>query len=120
LRDFPSAPLSVFVVWEPILVTDSAGVKPAALARVSDRRAAQFWDGRHQVSEHMGGPAAFGPKSGARMLFDMDEYVWDFVAIYAPGFKWTGSSRSPVFAGGPVVQVIGDVRSQLSAALSKQ
>ncbi len=110
----------MFVVWEPILETDSAGPKTATLARVSDLRAAQFWDKSHQVSQHMGGPAAFGPESGAKMFFDMDEYVWDFIAIYAPGFKWKDSSRSPVFAGGPVVKVIGDVRSQLSAALIKQ
>ena len=43
LHEFENAPLSVFVVWEPILVTDSVGLKTGALARVPDRRAAQFW-----------------------------------------------------------------------------
>ena len=60
----------------------------AAMARIPDPRVAQFWDRSHQLSTHMGGPAAFGPKSGAKILFDMGEYVWDFVAIYAPGFRW--------------------------------
>jgi len=113
LHEFENAPLTVFVVWEPILVTDSIGVKPVALARVSDRRAVQFWDKSHQLSTHMGGPASFGPKSGAKILFDMDEYVWDFVAVYAPGFRWKDSGQSPAFAGAPVVKVIGDLRSQL-------
>ena len=114
LREFENAPLAVFVVWEPILVTDSVGVKSAALARIPDRRAVQFWDKGHHVSTQMGGPASFGPKSGAKILFDMDEYVWDFVAVYAPGFRWKDSGQSPAFAGAPVVKVIGEVRSQLA------
>jgi hypothetical protein len=118
LRDFAGAPLSVFIVWEPILVTDSAGVKTAALARVPDRRAVQFWDRSHQLSASMGGPVSFGPKSGAKILFDMDEYVWDFVAVYAPGFRWENSSASPAFAGAPVVKVIADLRAELSTALT--
>jgi len=113
LHELENAPLTVFVVWEPILVTDSIGVKPVALARVSDCRAVQFWDKSHQLSTHMGGPASFGPKSGAKILFDMDEYVWDFVAVYAPGFRCKDSSQSPAFAGAPVVKVIGELRSQL-------
>jgi hypothetical protein len=114
LHEFENEPLTVFVVWEPILVTDSVGVKSAALARIPDRRAVQFWDKSHQLSTQMGGPASFGSKSGAKILFDMDEYVWDFVAVYAPGFRWKDSSRSPAFAGAPVVKVIEDLRSQLS------
>jgi hypothetical protein len=114
LHDFENAPLTVFVVWEPILVSDSIGVKAGALARVTDRRAAQFWDKSHQLSTHMGGPASFGPKSGAKILFDMDEHVWDFVGVYAPGFRWKDSGKSPTFAGAPVLKVIADLRSQLA------
>src|SRR5205823_277883 len=99
------------------LVTDSVGVKSTALARIPDARAVQFWDKSHQVSTHMGGPASFGPSSGAKILFDMEEHVWDFVAVYAPGFRWKDSGSSPAFAGAPVVKVIGELRAQLAAAL---
>jgi len=116
LTELESAPLSVFVVWEPILITDAAGPKSPALSRVSDRRVAQFWDREHELSKRMGGPAAFGPKSGAKILFEMDEYVWDFVAVYAPGFKWKDSGQSPAFAGGPVVDVIADLRQAVAQA----
>jgi hypothetical protein len=109
----------VFVVWEPILVTDAAGVRRQVLARIPDRRVAQFWDKGHQVSKHMGGPAAFGPKSGAKIRFEMEEYVWDFVAVYAPGFRWQDSGESPAFAGAPVAEAVGDLRSQLAMALKK-
>ena len=118
LQEFGSAPLSVFIVWEPILVTDAAGVTRPALARITDRRVAQFWDKGHQLSKHMGGPAAFGPTSGAKIRFDMEEHVWDFVAVYAPGFRWQDSGASPSFAAAPVVEVVGDLRAQIATALA--
>ncbi|HTM51651.1 MAG TPA: hypothetical protein VL285_23310, partial [Bryobacteraceae bacterium] len=118
LKDFEAAPLAVFVVWEPILVTDSVGVRTGALARIPDRRATQFWDKSHRLSAQMGGPQTFGQKSGAKILFDMDEYVWDFVAVYSPGFRWKDSSRSPAFAGAPVLKVIADLRAHLAGAVA--
>ena len=120
LQQFADAPLSVFVVWEPILITDTVGPTRVALARIRDPRVSQFWDKTHQLSQRMGGPKSFGPQSGAKILFDMDEYVWDFVAVYAPGFHWKDSGESPAFAAAPVIEVIGDLRSHLSAALAKQ
>ena len=116
MTELESAPLAVFVVWEPILITDSAGPPRPALSRLPDRRVAQFWDREHELSKRMGGPAAFGPKSGAKVLFEMDEYVWEFVAVYAPGFKWKDSGQSPAFAGGPVVEVIADLRQAVGHA----
>jgi hypothetical protein len=67
----------------------------------------------------MGGPASFGPTSGAKILFDMKKHVWDFVAVYSPGFRWKESSASPTFAGAPAVQVVGDLRAAISAALKR-
>jgi hypothetical protein len=67
----------------------------------------------------MGGPASFGPASGAKILFDMKKHVWDFAGVYAPGFRWRDCGGSPVFAGAPVVQVTADLRAAISAALGK-
>jgi hypothetical protein len=120
LRNFDGAPVAAFVVWEPILITDWHGPRTTALARVRDTRAAQFWDPQHQVSSSMGGPASFGPKSGAKILFDMKKHVWDFAAVYAPGFRWQDSGGSPIFAGAPVVEVAGDLRAAISAVLGKR
>ncbi len=119
LQNFGGAPIAAFVVWEPILITDARGPKPGALGRVRDSRAAQFWDPAHLVSQSMGGPASFGPKSGAKILFDMKKHVWDFAAVYAPGFRWRDSSGSPLFAGAPVVEVTTDLRTAIAAALTK-
>ncbi len=110
----------MFVVWEPILITDASGPRTGALSRVKDVRAAQFWDHSHLVSSSMGGPASFGPKSGAKIHFDMKKHGWDFVGVYAPGFRWSESSSSPSFAGAPVLDVIAELRAAIKAALIRQ
>ena len=117
LRGFSGAPVAVFVVWEPILITDARGPKAMALARVPDSRAVQFWDPAHRVSDSMGGPSSFGPKSGAKIRFDMKKHVWDFAAVYAPGFRWRDSAASPLFAGAPVVEETTDLRTVIASAL---
>lgn len=119
MQEFGSSPLAVFVAWEPILITDIRGPKTGTLARVWDRRAAQFWDRSHLISESMGGPASFGPKSGAKIQFKMTKHVWDFVGVYPPGFRWKECGASPLYAGAPVVDVIGDVRTAIATALVK-
>jgi hypothetical protein len=108
------------VVWEPILITDSTGPRAGALSRVKDGRAAQFWDHSHLVSASMGGPASFGPQSGAKIHFDMKKHVWDFVGVYAPEFRWKDSGASPLFAGAPVVDVTAELRAAIKAALTRQ
>ena len=120
MRESNGAPVATFVVWEPILVTDVRGAGTAVLARVSDRRAAQFWDRAHLVSQAMGGPPSFGPKSGADIRFEMKKHVWDFVGVYAPGFRWRDSAASPSFAGAPVVEVVQGLRAAIQAELSRR
>ena len=120
LQHFSSAPLAVFVAWEPILVTDIRGPKTPVLARVSDRRASQFWDHGHLISQSMGGPASFGPKSGAEIHFHMKKHVWDFVAVYPPGFRWKECGASPSFAGAPAVDVTQSLQAAIESALAKR
>jgi len=43
LREINSRDLRVFVIWEPVLATDFAAPSTAALARIPDARAAQYW-----------------------------------------------------------------------------
>ena len=45
--------LRVFVVWEPVIVTDIGPPLTRVLALVRDRRAVQFWDPTHAVSRSM-------------------------------------------------------------------
>ena len=101
--------MRAFIVWEPVLPTDWATPSTSTLSRVRDARALQFWDRKRALSNVLGGPAHFARSAPVnRIEFHMRDVIWDFVAIYPPG------SDRPSFTGAPVVQVIDDVRNELT------
>jgi hypothetical protein len=96
----------VFVIWEPVLPTDWSSPSTAALRRVSDTRATQFWDKGRLVSHSMG-------------EHDHHSVVWDYIAVYPPGAVWEDGPPEAVYHGGPVVQVSGPARAALNKALAE-
>jgi hypothetical protein len=101
LRDVHDPNMRVFVVWEPVLVTDWHAPGAGAVARVPDGRVTQFWDPRRALSQ----------------AIRRDHVVWDYVAIYPPGVRWGEAFPAARFSGAPVVRVIDDVRRNLSGSL---
>lgn len=99
LRDVHDPNVRVFVVWEPVLVTDWHAPGAGAVGRVPDARVRQFWDPRHALSQ----------------AIRRGRVVWDFVAIYPAGVRWGDKFPAAQFAGAPVVRVIDDFRRHLSA-----
>jgi hypothetical protein len=94
----------VFVVWEPVLPTDFAAPSTAALARIPDLRAAQYWDRKrvlsHQLGEH-----------------DRPSVVWDYIAVYPPGATWQDAPPKPVYSSRPVRNVIGGAKDEIRKLL---
>jgi hypothetical protein len=103
LKEFPGKPVRAFVVWEPVLPTDWSAPSTAALKRISDGRAAQYWDKDRLVSKSMG-------------EHDRKSIVWDHIAVYAPGATW--DHKSALFADGPVVKAIAPASEAIRKALS--
>jgi hypothetical protein len=99
LRDVHDPNVRVFVVWEPVLVTDWHAPGAGAVGRVPDARVRQFWDPRHALSQ----------------AIRRGRVVWDFVAIYPAGVRWGDKFPAAQFAGAPVLRVIDDFRRHLSA-----
>ena len=95
--------MRAFVVWEPVLPTDWGAPSTVALKRISDGRAAQFWDKGRLVSKAMG-------------EHDDKSIVWDHIAVYAPGSRW--NQQPALFADGPVVKVLDPARAAITKALS--
>ena len=104
MHEFAGKPVRVFVVWEPVLVTDWGRPSTATLARISDLRAAQFWDRGRLVSHSMG-------EQNRRSV------VWDYIAVYQPGALWTERPPEALYHGGPVVQVTDQAHAALAQAL---
>jgi hypothetical protein len=92
----------VFVVWEPVLATDFAAPSTAALARISDVRASQYWD-RKRVLSHLLGER------------DRSTLLWDYIAVYAPGTLWQDTPPKPVYSSGPVRDVISGAKDAIKS-----
>lgn len=90
----------MFAVWEPVLPTDFHSPSTAALGRLHDPRAAQFWDKDRLLSK------AMGEHNGKAI-------VWDRAVIYEPGKLWQDSPPKERFNGGTVVRVISQVEQTL-------
>src|SRR5271168_4078268 len=106
MREFAGQRVRTFVIWEPVLPTDWSSPSTAALRRISDLRAAQFWDRGRLISHSMG-------EHNRRTI------VWDDIAVYAPGVQWEGQPPKPLFRGRTVVSVQDKARAALAEALPK-
>jgi hypothetical protein len=107
MQEFAGKPVRALVIWEPVLVTDWFSPSTMTLNRLSDTRAAQFWDkGRlvsHSIGEH-----------------DRRSIVWDYIAIYSAGAIWEDRPPEAPYHGGPVVQVAEAARAAVAQALMEK
>lgn len=99
--------MRILVIWEPVLPTDWSAPSTAALSRVSDARATQFWDKGRLVSHSMG-------------EHDRQSVVWDYIAVYRAGAVWEDSPPPALYHGNPVVKVIDAARGAITQALAGQ
>jgi len=109
-------PLSVFVVWEPVLAMDIRSPTSRTLARIWDGRAKQFWDKDRLIAIELN-KAADSSGSDAvpeRHVPRRGGLVWDAVAIFSAGKKWAGTMPHPDYLGGAVAAVTDDVRARLA------
>ena len=104
MAELAAKPVRIFVVWEPVLFTDWSSPSTATLGRISNTRAAQFWDMERLVSHSMG-------------EHDRGSIVWDYIAVYPAGALWEERPPQQLYDGGPVVRVLNEARAALAQAL---
>jgi len=107
LADLAGKPVRTFVIWEPVLFTDWSSPSSTTLGRISNTRAAQFWDKDRLISHSMG-------------EHDRGSVVWDHVAVYAPGAVWAERPAMALYSGGPVIRVLDETRAALVQALKRE
>lgn len=98
--------LRVFVIWEPVLVTDLSAPSSVTLRRIHDPRVQQYWDANRVLSHAMG-------------EHDRPSVVWDYIAVYKPEQLWADAPPPPEFTGRPVVRFIDGTRTALQAIYSQ-
>lgn len=105
--------IRVFAVWEPMLPTDWGQPTTYVLARLSDSRVIQVWDGNHLIAALIEKGAA-----GRRpACCNRNGNWWDLIATYPPASKWTNSAPSPKLLGGTIVSNAPELEAQLERGL---
>jgi len=108
LDTLPGSEVRVFAIWLPVLPTDIAPPTSGVMALLHDTRARQYWDESRLLSSE------FVRMRGGGSGSDDREIVWDDVAVFAPGDRWTSTLPAPLFDGGNVVDVAPEVRRHLA------
>lgn len=107
LHTNPRANVRVFVVWEPVLVTDWRRPGASQTSYVPDRRAVHFWDIGRRLSALYGGSANLDALAETRQKgFRMKDVVWDTALVYPPGTRWGQPAKLLV---APVVKFRDDL-----------
>jgi hypothetical protein len=119
LESRPDLDVRVFVIWEPVIVTDIAPPTSGALARIPDARVAQFWDEGRVVSADIvrsvrADPARYGFTDE---LYD-DTIIWDTVLLIEPRSRWEDAFPVPAYYGYPVATAIDGLIEALTASSS--
>src|SRR5438874_1884061 len=100
-----------------MLVTDWSRPTTGVLARLSDRRAAQYWDPDHLLAKRMSADA-HDPQPKPTCC-RRGEVVWDLAAVYRPGATWEDAIPPAAFMNGPIVDVKDDLETELANLISK-
>lgn len=83
---FRSGRLKGFLIWLPILSSDSAPLARRQAEAFEDRRVVQRWDVDSRIGEAFAGS------------LDLRGTAWDVYLLYAPGVKWEGDAPpAPTF-----------------------
>jgi len=90
-----------------MLPTDWSKPSGMVQSRISDPRAVQFWDKDHLVAKELRQQL-----SSSEVCCERNGVIWDVAALYVSGAHWGASP--PVFFGGAVLDVAGNVRERLS------
>jgi hypothetical protein len=112
MTELSGSTVRAFVIWEPILSTDWSGPSTGVLARVFDRRAAQYWDREQLVAKQM----ATHRDQPEPDCCVRDGVLWDLAAVYARGARWTDRIPAAAFIDGPVVKIRDALKAAIVAA----
>jgi hypothetical protein len=111
LKQTHAESVRVFVVWEPMLPTDWYRPTRPTLKRVSDSRAAQFWDKSHLIAAQL--KLQLQRLHGnAPNCCDDGGHLWDMAAVYQPGVKW--GDVAPAYDDGPVYRIAPRLERKIS------
>jgi len=95
-----------------MLPTDWMRPATIVLARLTDRRGAQYWDPDHLLARQMSNDAR--DPQPKQECCRRNGVLWDMAAVYRPGAVWGDALPAAVFFNGPVVKMRDQVEAELA------
>jgi hypothetical protein len=116
LSDLAARRLRVFVVWEPVILTDVASPTAWVLSRITDPRAIQYYDKSLLLSRMLVKEAREnrGYLPGGEEMAQ-GTILWDCLLVFPHGGRWEETPPHPDFLGSTVVGDIREIRRRLSS-----
>jgi len=111
-------PLSILVVWQPIQPTDWGQPGTAALHRIADARAHQFWDANHLVARAL--EQSFETRDPGPSCCFYRGIWWDMLAVFPPGALWRDQMPEPLLLDGTVEDAVPAFEALLRDSLLKK
>ena len=106
------------MVWEHVTPSDRDVVLPASavLARISDPRAAQFWDAHRALSAAIVADLPADTLASVAQIESTGvKIAWDSAALFRAGARWDDRFPVPDWAGRPIVETADTLRVRLRA-----
>ena len=103
MQQLPQRDIKAFLVWEPVLDSDTEAPSLETMARAADPRVRHFWDPKLLLATFWQPilRAETTPVLGKASLVQ-GRILWDFVAVFPPGVRWEATMPSPAFKAAPV------------------
>jgi hypothetical protein len=102
----------VFAFWQPMLLTDRGAPATSTLSRLSDPRVRQFYDPDHTFAKRLLNDAR-APQP-VQDCCKKNGILWDLMAVYPPGERWTEKLPVASIFNGTVVDVAGGLAEALA------
>jgi len=97
LNVYPSQPLKVYVIWQPIHRPDTlAAANTAAHQLFKDKRVVHLWDGNNEIGYWYKLEGSLDIKS---------EVMWDACYLYSADAVWNDKPDQQIQSGRPVVKL---------------
>jgi hypothetical protein len=103
LRSRAKEPVTVLVVWQPMLATDWGRPGTGSLGRLSDPRVRQFWDVNRTIADAL--KRSFPAREDTIGCCVTDGVWWDLMAVFPPGADWNEAFPEPLLLDGTVEEV---------------
>jgi len=85
MQDVPDDRVRVYIVWEPMLMTDDRVGAERRFAEFSDKRLSCFWDGNRLTGDLW------------QHVLGLETVAWDVYFLYGPNAEWKKQPPKPMF-----------------------